>query len=64
MPRLSVVLLALLSLAFSACSGGDPEASAKPSGALGACLERPEQLPRPPSNLLPCELIPPDLLVQ
>ncbi|HVZ34432.1 MAG TPA: hypothetical protein VG963_18515 [Polyangiaceae bacterium] len=28
---------------------------------LTACLDRPEQLPMPPSGQLPCELLPPGL---
>lgn len=30
-------------------------------GALTACVERPTDLPRPPTGRLPCELIPPGL---
>jgi hypothetical protein len=31
------------------------------SSGLKACLERPDELPRPPMGQLPCELIPPGL---
>jgi hypothetical protein len=31
---------------------------------LGACLDRPTDLPRPPTGQLPCELIPPGLVLQ
>jgi len=30
------------------------------TGAMKACLDRPADLPRPPSATLPCELLPPD----
>jgi hypothetical protein len=31
---------------------------------LGACLDRPTDLARPPTGHLPCELIPPGLVLQ
>jgi hypothetical protein len=34
------------------------------SSGLTACLERPDELPRPPLGQLPCELIPPGLTLQ
>lgn len=34
-----------------------------PPGTLGPCLDRPTDLPRPPTGQLPCELIPPGLQV-
>jgi hypothetical protein len=42
-------------------AGGDATASFDGSmpGSLGACLERPTDLPRPPAGQLPCELFPP-----
>ena len=36
------------------------EVAAPTDGKLAPCLERPGELPRPPSGGLPCELIPPD----
>jgi hypothetical protein len=47
-------------------TGGGPapdagmEVAAPADGNLAPCLERPGELPRPPSGGLPCELIPPD----
>lgn len=38
---------------------GVPEGGAPPVGS--ACLDRPDDLPRPPTVGLPCELIPPGL---
>ena len=29
-----------------------------------ACLDRPDVLPRPPTGALPCELLPPGLVLQ
>jgi hypothetical protein len=34
------------------------------SSTLGACLDRPTDLARPPTGHLPCELIPPGLVLQ
>lgn len=39
---------------------GTPDTSAE---AKGACLDRPDSLPRP-SNVLPCELMPPGFVPQ
>jgi len=53
---------ALFMLALTAC--GDNRAT-KPVDAgvdtspLAPCLDRPDELPRPPSTQLPCELLPP-----
>ena len=54
--RLSLLLLSLSYVA--ACSSAD-----QPSldGAPKACLDQPGQLPRPPQNRLPCELLRPGL---
>lgn len=38
----------------------DPAAAADMSPVSG-CLDRPSELPRPPTGVLPCELIPPTL---
>ena len=43
-----------------AAQSGDLAGSAE-LGASGGCLERPSELPRPPTGGLPCELIPPPL---
>ena len=40
-------------------SGGGSGAGG--SGPLRSCLDRPDELPRPPTGQLPCELIPPGL---
>jgi len=63
MSRLAYALLGSAWLLLSACSS-DGSSNAKPSGALSACLERPDQLPRPPSGKLPCDLIPPGLSLE
>ena len=55
-------LYALLALGIAACSSDN--SGSNPSSALGACLERPNELPRPPSGKLPCELIPPGLSLE
>jgi hypothetical protein len=34
-------------------------AGSEGGGMLSPCLERPNDLPRPPSGRLPCELLPP-----
>lgn len=36
-----------------------PPADAADPGALAPCLDRPTDLPRPPTGQLPCELLPP-----
>ena len=41
-------------------SGGSSGAGGG-SGVLRSCLDRPDELPRPPTGQLPCELIPPGL---
>ena len=57
------VLLGIVSLSLAACSGNGGGSAAN-QGALRACLERPDQLPRPPASRLPCELIPPGLALE
>lgn len=62
-----VGLLALAGMVASC--GGDangpadmattPAADLATATALAPCLDRPDVLPRPPENVLPCELIPP-----
>jgi hypothetical protein len=37
-----------------------PDAAVQP---LAACLDRPTDLPRPPAGQLPCELLPPGLML-
>lgn len=44
--------------------GGQDHPTDVNSGELTACLDRPENLDRPPSGRLPCELIPPGLRLQ
>jgi hypothetical protein len=57
-------------VALAGCGGPDevvPDDAAPPidaaidapPGVLGPCLERPTDLPRPPTGQLPCELLPP-----
>jgi len=46
-----------------ASPGIDAGIDAAPS-TLSACLDRPTDLTRPPTGKLPCELIPPDLVIQ
>ena len=47
--------------------GGNPDrsmdgaADAMPGAALTSCLDTPDELPRPPTEQLPCDLIPPGL---
>jgi|tagenome__1003787_1003787.scaffolds.fasta_scaffold20934164_2 hypothetical protein len=43
----------------AAGGGGGGDVSDGSIGAGGACVERPNDLLRPPSGRLPCELIPP-----
>ena len=60
--RRATCALLFAAAAFAGCSDSDArQNNASPSGALGACLERPDQLPRAPQGRLPCELIPPGL---
>ncbi|HEY7371168.1 MAG TPA: hypothetical protein VIF57_03250 [Polyangia bacterium] len=66
-----MAVLAAGALWTSACggSGARPPSGAGGAGGQGgslgvtgtACLERPDELPRPPGVGLPCELIPPGL---
>lgn len=64
---LPVCFAALAALAALGGSCGDNQKVPPPddpgdgsgSGALAACLDRPTELPRPPSAQLPCELLPP-----
>jgi hypothetical protein len=58
----------ILALAGLLLLGGCPDAAqtgdaAIPAdgGAFTGCLDRPTELPRPPTGTLPCELIPPTL---
>lgn len=57
MSRVACALLALVCFGLLACSSEDRGSAGTP----GACLERPVDLPRPPANTLPCDLIPPGL---
>lgn len=75
--RRSLLLLSLCSLLGSAgaCTSDPPcaapdehpadagltDAAMPSAGPLTACLDRPGELPRPPTGRLPCELIPPGL---
>jgi hypothetical protein len=66
---LVIASLALAGLAAVSCDDGSTSATtadagagdggAPPDGGLAACLDRPDDLPRPPSRQLPCELLPP-----
>jgi len=38
---------------------GPTDAGTPDAGLLAACLERPDELPRPPTDRLPCDLLPP-----
>lgn len=42
-------------------TSGPGSGGAGGTGPLRACIDRPDGLPRPPVNGLPCELIPPGL---
>jgi hypothetical protein len=62
------VLLAglVLTVLSTACGKDDPALPPTPDagetpdgGAAAACLDRPTDLPRPPTDGLPCELLPP-----
>ncbi|HYQ26410.1 MAG TPA: hypothetical protein VER04_04300 [Polyangiaceae bacterium] len=64
MSCVSCLLLGIVSLGLAACSDAGDGSGAKAGGALRACLELPEQLPRPPAGRLPCELIPPGLSLE
>jgi hypothetical protein len=39
------------------------DGSTTPDGKLAGCLDRPGSLPTPPAGSLPCELIPPGLVL-
>jgi hypothetical protein len=43
----------------SAPTGGSAGTGGATGGTLAPCLDRPDDLPRPPMNELPCELLPP-----
>jgi hypothetical protein len=58
MSRVAYALLSLVCLGLVACSSDGDNNS---GSALTACIERPDTLPRPPTGVLPCELIPPGL---
>jgi hypothetical protein len=58
----ALVLIALL----AACGDNRKvavtgDAGVDASSAKKACLDRPDELPRPPTGSLPCELLPPGL---
>jgi len=62
MSRAFAALLCLVSLGLTACGTDGDSSGAKPASV--GCLERPDQLPRPPGSTLPCELIPPGLSLE
>jgi hypothetical protein len=64
----SIRILSWIACAWLAAACGDnrqaPEDAAPPDTGtepepLAPCLERPTDLPRPPTGVLPCELLPP-----
>jgi hypothetical protein len=60
---------ALLLLALLAACGDNRKAPVAgdagiPSTAKQACLDRPDELPRAPTGALPCELLPPGLVLE
>ncbi len=58
----SKLLLPLAACAWLAAACGDNHEAPKdaaPADALAPCLDRPTDLPRPPTGALPCELLPP-----
>lgn len=57
---LGIVGLLLLCGCPDAAQSSDPAVTADESP-VGGCLDRPSELPRPPTGVLPCELIPPTL---
>lgn len=71
MNRLTSFALALAALAPLAVSCGDNRPPATPDDggidaapeALAPCLDRPTDLARPPNGALPCELLPPGLVL-
>lgn len=48
-------------LVDGAPSPSPPDAVAPEGGRLTSCVDRPTDLPRPPTGRLPCELLPPGL---
>ena len=40
-------------------AGGHDDAGGEGTDTLAPCLDRPDELPRPPAGRLPCELFPP-----
>jgi hypothetical protein len=69
----SIRILSWIACAWLAAACGDnqetPKDAAPPDdggtdapGALGPCLERPTDLPRPPTGALSCELLPPGFM--
>ena len=44
-------------------AGGAGGEGGAPPSSLAACLDAPDALPRPPSGALPCEYIPPGLVL-
>ena len=60
----ALLVLALL-VPLGACGDNTKPKAAHDAGldagptAVGACLDRPDELPRAPSGALPCELLPP-----
>jgi len=55
-------LCAFLALGLAACSSDS--SGSNNSATLSACLERPDELPRPPTGTLSCGLIPPGLSLE
>ena len=60
------LFLSWLACAWLAAACGDNQQAPKDAppddatpGALAPCVERPTDLPRPPTGALPCELLPP-----
>ncbi len=63
----SIRILSWLACAWLVAACGDnhetpkdgPPADAGPDPAVGPCLERPTDLPRPPTGALSCDMLPP-----
>ena len=58
----SIRFLSWIACAWLAAACGDNQEAPKdaaPDEALAPCVERPTDLPRPPTGALPCELLPP-----
>ena len=54
-------LLALCMLLVSCASDDPPALNREPGdGVLTPCLDKPNELTRPPAGQLPCELLPPN----